>query len=570
MTITHMPCPPDRRPDDSRSDRDLSKQSISRIVSGLTVYLLVVAGILLLLVARRRSDEPLSVSLKTDAAADTDGPARRLQLQEEQANDGNVGTFHGFPVTYQSAATATTAQHHSTVHCVGENFGVDAWMYRSCQFRHLCYDMTQQELVVFPSPAEQQLQALLNERPDRPLVTIQSLLSNNNNKVALGPIPEFHPKGSTVADQRRQLEWFPVAISQLPEHGYYQLPSNVVLVPFSSAAGPSSSRRTTGSSGPSAWQDCLSMFTLLSMFGLLEPHQGDQQQQQQPEILVMDLNHHQSSSSIDKKSTFRQLLAAMGVGDHGYIPSAEALSLQLAPGQAVRGSDLVCARTGAAGVGMVANLLAVKPDTVHDLAWTHNAGVSARVQEFRDFVAEQGQVLVTSSAASATATAAVKSSGSHELAITFFESPINGLLDDAEPRQELASQDFQEAYKRVRSAFSDKGVAVERVQAGSLDFTSRARAAADSIVFVAFCGKHIVAATFLPRGASLVVYCDGGDGNESDRKASWSKRLDWKMLHNAAYFRTHWIALQSIRTEEGLTELLRLVQSEFDLARQQI
>jgi hypothetical protein len=42
------------------------------------------------------------------------------------------------------------------------------------------------------------------------------------------------------------------------------------------------------------------------------------------------------------------------------------------------------------------------------------------------------------------------------------------------------------------------------------------------------------------------------------------------MLHNAAYFRTHWIALQSIRTEEGLTELLRLVQSEFDLARQQI
>jgi hypothetical protein len=46
----------------------------------------------------------------------------------------------------------------SVVHCVGDNFLPNsAWMYRSCQYRNVCYNTQQKEFVVYPSSSQKDL-----------------------------------------------------------------------------------------------------------------------------------------------------------------------------------------------------------------------------------------------------------------------------------------------------------------------------------------------------------------------------------------------------------------------------
>jgi hypothetical protein len=47
---------------------------------------------------------------------------------------------------------------YSRVQCVAENFQADtAWMYRSCHYTNLCFDLTEKVFALHPSPLHQQL-----------------------------------------------------------------------------------------------------------------------------------------------------------------------------------------------------------------------------------------------------------------------------------------------------------------------------------------------------------------------------------------------------------------------------
>lgn len=499
----------------------------------------------------------------------------RVLLEADSTSSSDGATFNGLPVTYRPASSQNP---DSSVHCVGENYGVDAWMYRSCQFRHLCFDLDSQELVLFPSIEERQLIDLLSQRDSskRQEVTIQSIMSPDT-KIALGPIQNLSGDSDSTSrnDQRRRLEWFPTTVTDSDDsltmtNGYYELPENVVLVPFYSTTtamefefGDPVNANTRQNW---LWQNLLSIFTLLSIFDL-----------QDQQLALIDYNDHPECGSSDDSNanachqTLSQMLAAMGVRPDQYR-SKQGSTLQLKHGSAKRQSNFVCARTGAAGLGMIANL-ALKPAQVaEEWLWTHTTGRGATLREFRNYMARHLGVLIPSAVGGSDRDSSGSGGGSAApVTVTFFEqAPKEGVMEGTEPSRELESVNFQDISKQVRSVLSEQQASVEWFHTSALDFASQASKAAESAIYITFCGEQTVAATFLPRGASLIVYCDGGDGSEKDRKTRWSKRLDWRVLRNAAYFRTHWLPLQSIRTKEGVATLVRLVQSELDLVRQQV
>jgi hypothetical protein len=521
--------------------------------------------------------------------------AARTSLQEEEETGGrnlletvstgtgsSDGTFNGFPVTYRPGSRTGTQSTNpdSSVHCVGENYGVDAWMYRSCEFRHLCFDLDLQELVLFPSEEEKRLLDLLSQRNNRQEVTIQSIMSPDT-KVALGPIQNLSGDADSTSrsinDQRRHLEWFPTAVddddpTSLTTNGYYELPENVVLVPFYSTTTTTTTPSEFDSTSTNTqqhwvWQNLLSIFTLLSIFDL-----------QDQQLALIDFNDHpecppfaspDGSSAEPCHQILSQMLAAMGVRPNQYrSKQSSTVQLRNPQGTVKRQSNFVCARTGAAGLGMIANLAPKPAQVAEEWLWTHTAGRGATLREFRNYMARHLGVSIPSTAAAGSGS----SGADAPVKITFFEQgPKEGVLEDGTKQsRELESTNFQESYKQVRAGLSEQEVSVEWFHTSTLDFASQASKAAESAIFITFCGEGTVAATFLPRGASLIVYCDGGDGGENDRNTRWSKRLDWRVLNNAAYFRTHWLPLQSIRTTEGVAALVRLVQSELDLVRQQI
>jgi hypothetical protein len=141
----------------------------------------------------------------------------------------------------------STVAFTSTVHCVGENFGSDAWKYRSCQFRNLCYDTSTKEYLVVQSLQEQRLAKLSMAN-----VAVSSLLVPERSSVSQSVIHQS-------SEETLHIPWFPRVVQELPHRDYYQLDDSIVMV------------ATSGLSSGPLFQPALyflPIYTLLSMFGL--------------------------------------------------------------------------------------------------------------------------------------------------------------------------------------------------------------------------------------------------------------------------------------------------------------
>jgi hypothetical protein len=70
----------------------------------------------------------------------------RSATDEERPPPTAAGSLNGYPIYYRENKTV-----HSSVSCVGENYRPNAWIHRSCQFRHLCFHLKTKEFVLYQS-----------------------------------------------------------------------------------------------------------------------------------------------------------------------------------------------------------------------------------------------------------------------------------------------------------------------------------------------------------------------------------------------------------------------------------
>jgi hypothetical protein len=303
--------------------------------------------------------------------------------QQKHKQEQQPSTFHfqGVPTTYKEGPPPD-----STVHCTGETFGASpdqAWLYRSCHFRYLCYDMSKQDFVLFPSIQEQRLLKLLqkrNKQTNDSLVTV-STVASKNNQLALAAVDPPHPRQEHTTTQhdfnthkqlQDHLSWFPIIVTQkettqTPVTGYYQLSDSYTFIPFQETFPVTKESLL--------YKDFISIFTLLYIFGLEENDL----------VLVRHGLTQTWKNQCDQgcAALFQKHLPAMGVHHPEQVTSGPTTSNT---NNLAKQSNLVCAKYGAAGLGLLMTGNAPVRDKDGTWMYTHTVGRDATLRAFDKFM----------------------------------------------------------------------------------------------------------------------------------------------------------------------------------------
>jgi hypothetical protein len=109
---------------------------------------------------------------------------------------------------------------------VGENFRKNAWIHRSCKFRHFCFDTEEKEFVIYQSNEDAQLEQAIGKNT----FAYSSSDMDADVAVAIGGINTKWTWSRGVP----RLRWFPKIVRGALEDDYYALDDDVVWVPYHS------------------------------------------------------------------------------------------------------------------------------------------------------------------------------------------------------------------------------------------------------------------------------------------------------------------------------------------------
>jgi hypothetical protein len=426
--------------------------------------------------------------------------------------------FNGIPLRFKPEAP------QSSVHCVKSNANdKPAWMFRSCQFLNLCYDLSEKDYVVFRDDAH----------PSQPL------LDNRTQYMSLGGINPRWDSQKGFDKGSWKMEWFPRIKQPIDMEGYYELPTNLVLIPFHSLAAHNV--------GHLLWDDFYPIYTLLRMFNL----------ERQPLLPIRHRVAHVLYANCDIryknrkrcKSNFLRFLPLLGVDPATFTTSKETVfnSTDGTPPK----SRYVCAARAVAGLGTLTD------HGFRDHGWNdhtedgppHNLGRGALFRDFRDFMVQH--MLGTSG---------TTDQPMHPYRIRFSRESS---------RDWSRRLNFTQQITHLEGWLDDPDVSVEVVTLWNMSLREQVELAASTSIFVTACGGGSMTATFLPVGATLIVFYDpvGGFDFQSYELTHKPARLDWDLLNNAAHIRVHWLPVSTMDEEDDLVLLLQLIQHELFVMR---
>jgi hypothetical protein len=409
-----------------------------------------------------------------------------------------VETFLGFPVVHNSNVSTSTLV--SSVHCVGENFDHNtSWMYRSCQFHNLCYNTDTQEFLLFLSPEELALQEILQKlntdnRGDE-MVTISSITRSYESSIKTLSL-------GTVRDPNKSIPWFPKVIAdvstrnQYLSNGFYRLPNESTLFPI-----------RFGSNGSTLWTDFFSVFTILSMFGL---------EAKQP-ILV------RTDDAVNVSTSMHAIFGILST-NIGYVNGHSPPQVVNHKSENIK-SNLVCAKHGVSGLGMLAVMRYSKDGAENDgQILTHTMGRGATMITFREYILRNMGLVDTLPMQSKVP----------------FSIVISIAFDSSAPNEW-----HEELRLRLQQETSSNDVVVRQVDTS--DSLKRVLGlAATSMIYIVRPGTELTlaAATCLPRGATLIVL-DIFDGTVAE-SSNDARRLERDYLESSSYFNVHWLSGQFV------------------------
>jgi hypothetical protein len=263
-----------------------------------------------------------SLTLTTD-----DSDQRHVQTSQHSktgragkgGNDAGL-TFHGLDLHYISEAKA------SSVHCVGDNFlPKTSSGYRSCEFRHLCWDLEDKEFVIFESEQHKHLSELMEQMPSR----YARSSSNFNTSVSLSPTTEGRLRTGNGG------KWFPRTIP-MDNKGYYELPEDVLWVPIQFPMDGDVAAQTE-----IVFDYFHPVFNLLSMFHLHDKN-----------TLFMNLGPQCSVAQkcYSEALSFLPIMKKLPEGNDAFASPKDYIQWSRGADKLLR-SNRICAGYGASGIG---------------------------------------------------------------------------------------------------------------------------------------------------------------------------------------------------------------------------
>ena len=456
------------------------------------------------------------------------------------------GTFNQYPIYLEQNKPLRSA-----VHCVGETHDKNsAWMHRSCEFTNLCLDTASREFYVV-APQEDQKTSLFRQHPGAYVSTDLQDSNNNNITLALGGInPRWAGTGSDRGIEK--VQWFPKRLAEAPA-SYYTLDPDVVMPPFHSFAAHNV--------GHLVWDDFLPIYTLLKMFGFIDDGPSSESAPN-PWLLLRvdtlpplfgtcDMTRNKKNPNPRKllkcAANFEKFLPLLGVRP----PTFSTLkTLQFEPyANNNPTTTWVCAKHAVAGLGMLTD------HGLQDHGWNmpqehavHNTAKGAMLYQFRNFVLQNLNL---------------PSSNKKEEAPTT-TTQRRMVLSAHSSGYKTRDVDFKEQERILSQAFPSWQIQIAAL--AQLGVQEQIELASTTQIFVSVCGGGAMTATFLPRGATLILYYDETGGYDFATHAQLGSPafLDWDLLNNMAYLRVHWLPLGGMHTPEGLRALQSLIQHEVD------
>ena len=416
-------------------------------------------------------------------------------------------TFNGIPLSFHPG----TVPPPSRIQCTD----FDDWRFRSCQYTNLCFDAEQHDFVLMYDNESQRQQLLLQ---------------NASSSVSIGGINprwDVSSPGDTNPSMKGsgKLEWFP-RMARANRAGFYQLPDDTVWVPFHSMAAHNV--------GHMLWDDLYPIYRLLQTWNLLHSkhHQYLLMRHVLPEPLYAACDIRRNKR-LGCKTNFETFLRPMfGVDPRTFSTTNTFQFHRSSVEDHHNASSLICASLGVAGIGTL---------TDHGLAdhgwdYSHNLRVPHNVGHARDFW-NFGQWALQNALGK---TDLFKPTTNALKIIFSLESS-----KDWDRRLDFAP--YRDALQKSLSGTKD--VQMEAHRFWELSVEQQLRLTASTSILIATCGGGgVLPVTFLPRGASMVVFYNpegGYDYASGEKRPDWPARLDWDLLqHAAAHVRVHWFPIR--------------------------
>jgi hypothetical protein len=493
----------------------------------------IVLLVLELLLLRIAWNHPLPSASTTQDAT----PLDQIQQAATHPRRQPDGTFNGYPVYYQDAnTTATHTKPYSLLHCVGENYQAEInWMHRSCHFRFFCFNVDSKEFSIYQRPEDVQIRKWSDQIP---LMDISQSYIQSSSSVSLGGINQKWGKEGMA-----RLEWFPNIMSEPPSQ-FYTLPDHVVMIPFHSLAG--------WNPGHLVWDDFLPLFTLLKLFSL----GGDDDNK---EILALRhvLPGEGMWASCDAPAK-KELCVMMQrkfwplLNNHS-LPTTQLnaqLEIMETTGQA-RKSPLVCAKDGLAGIGALTDHGTHKLHGWHkeDYETSHNHGRGGMLWKFRTFCLNN---------------LGIQDSPSTR------QAPFQIIFSVQSSSNPLRNLDFSRQEHMLRRQLDPSEATIESKIFKDLSLKDQVQLVTETSIFITGCGGGAVTATFLPRGATVIIFYNEVGGRVANVPTNLPARLDWDLFNHLAYLHVHWFPSGTMNKMEDLVTLIQVVQDDLKRRKREL
>ncbi|KAG7367073.1 DUF563 domain containing protein [Nitzschia inconspicua] len=449
-----------------------------------------------------------------------------------------------------------------------------SWQHRSCHFQFFCYDVDEKEYVIYLSQKDQDDAGFgLSHLDDHTgHWDVSQTYFRNMTKVTPNEEPAgrkkshvadvHHPYGVSIGSINGKwaqmgiprLKWFPkviygpVPVAQHKEHNnpyqVYTLPSSVVMIPFHSLSA--------SNPGHLVWDDFLPLYTLLQIFGFTNDNPNNSSGEESgfdPLLMRFVLPPEPGSDEdrglwagcdwIEERSEQCQKML------HKFAPL---MIREQAAWQTTTQHDpilelfddnqnndnkkkLVCAKNGLAGIGGLSDHGTDKGHgwEERDYTMTYNLGRGGQFWRFRNYM--------------------IRNIGlPNPEAEIGPEEPLLVLFSANSSEKKHRSKSFalekrdleQELWGRSKE-LGLPAVTVERYQFSDYAIKKQIEMVSKAAVFVTTCGGGAITATFLPRGASLLVIFPENGGVENNKASGKPARLDWDYFNNLGYLRVSWV-----------------------------
>ena len=443
--------------------------------------------------------------------------------------------------------------------------------------------------------------------------------NNNNLTLALGGInPRWNGTGYDKGINK--VKWFPKYLSEPPE-SYYMLPSDVVLVPFHSFAAQNVGHMLWDDFLPI--YTLLQMFDYIvdnrEDAGYNQGYSGysfDQQQQRQmegagesanaesvdvgknhPFLLLRvdtlqplygtcDMTRNKRNPNPRKlrkcAENFNKFLPLMGINPKTFttlkaIQFAGKGGSGAATGRSgvVVGSSAestatpwVCAKHAVAGLGMLTD------HGLKDHGWVmptvgeqsspvivQNTAKGRLMYEFRNFILTNLDIPTRPKRHDD----ATGRTSPHTIRIVL-SAHSSSLYKQRDVSFEQQKQYILSRQDVISSSDTNLNVKldIQIVELAKMGVKEQLELASTTNIFITVCGGGAMTATFLPKGATLILYYDENGGYDFSKNLDTGGPafLDWDLFNNMSYLRVHWLPLGTMNTPEGLQVLSSLIGHE--------